>query len=539
MAARGWRDAGEACAFLSAGLAALHDPASLPDIDVAVERLVRAVRSREPICIYGDYDVDGTTGSALLLRVFAWLGAAGVTHRTPHRLLEGYGLHPQAVDEIAAEGVRLIITVDNGSTARAALARARERGVDVIVTDHHQLGAERADCLALVNPCRPGSAYPFSELCGCAVAFKLAQALVKAMGRSPAEAKPFLTSLLEFVAVATVSDVMPLHGENRAIVRYGVSRLTESSCLGLRALIGVAGLAGKVSAENIGWVIGPRLNAAGRTRHASIAVELLTTESESRATELARELETLNRERQDIERAMVEQALEELDRHREDPVIVLARPGWHRGVLGIVASRVLERVERPVLLMAIEDGLAHGSGRSTPGFDLHAALCACAGHLAGFGGHPMAAGLTCETRKIDGFRAAIIAHALALGPEALAPRPHTVDTELAVPELVTDTVRDLERLAPFGQGHPRPLFALRGLRLADTPRVMKERHLRLRLTGGDGVPVSGVAWRLADRLRELLPSPRGLDLLGRPTVNEWNGTRRIEFTITDWRVTEP
>ncbi|MBN1476698.1 single-stranded-DNA-specific exonuclease RecJ [Candidatus Sumerlaeota bacterium] len=539
MAARGWTDPEALRDFLTNGLSSLSDPLSLPDMAAAADRLTAAIAAGEHICIYGDYDVDGTTGSAVLLRTMRWLGVEHVTHETPHRVHEGYGLKPEAVDRLADEGVDLIVTVDNGTTAHPALERARERGIDVIVTDHHQLDTSLPPAVALVNPWRIESDTAFRDLCGCAVAFKLAMALAKAMGRDAEEAKPFLLSLLDLVAVATVADMVTLLGENRAIVRYGLSHLHRSENLGLRALIDVADLQGGVSAENIGWVLGPRINAAGRTDHASVAVELLTTEDPQRAKEIALELERLNRERRQIEAAIVEQAIEELESHRDDPVIILARPGWHIGVLGIVASRILERAERPTILLAIERDIARGSGRSVPGFDMHAALTACRDHLEGFGGHPMAAGVTCLPSKIEDFRRAMIAHAESLGPDALGPRPLVADTELAPDELCVETLEDIARLGPHGDGHRRPQFVLRELELAATPQVLKRTHLKFRFLLPNGRPLTAMAWRRADRLGELLPSPRRMDIIGQPTLNEWQGQRTVEFTVRDWRVTEP
>jgi single-stranded-DNA-specific exonuclease len=539
MAARGWENSEALREFLTNGLSSLSDPLSLPDMAVAVERLTAAIASRERICVYGDYDVDGTTGSAVLLRTMKWLGVDHVTHETPHRVHEGYGLKPEAVDRLAEEGVELIVTVDNGTTAHAALERARERDIDVIVTDHHQLDESLPPAVALVNPWRSESEEAFHDLCGCGVALKLAMALAKAMGRGAEEAKPFFLSLLDLVAVATVADMVTLQGENRAIVRYGLSRLHESENAGLRALIDVANLQGSVSADNIGWVIGPRINAAGRTDHASVAVDLLTTEDPQRAKEIALELERLNRERRQIEAAIVEQALEELESHRDDPVIILARPGWHIGVLGIVASRILERTERPTILLAIERDIARGSGRSVPGFDMHAALTVCRDHLEGFGGHPMAAGVNCLPAKIEDFRRAMIAHAESLGPDALGPRPLVADAELAPDELSEDTLDDIARLEPYGEGHRRPQFVLRDLGLTTTPQVLKRTHLKFRFLLPNGRPLTAMAWRRADRLGELLPSPRRMDIIGQPTLNEWRGQRSVEFTVRDWRITEP
>jgi single-stranded-DNA-specific exonuclease len=539
MAARGWDDIAALTDFLTGGLSTLSDPLELPDMEIAVARLQRAIESGETICICGDYDVDGTTGTALMLRALRWLGVEDVRHDTPHRVRDGYGIRPEAVDRLADEGVKLIVTVDNGTTARAALERARERGIDVIVTDHHQVEEALPPAVAVVNPWRPESQCSFPDLCGCALAFKLAQALIKSMGRTPEEAKPFLCSLLDLVAVATVADIMPLRGENRAIVRYALKNLADSQIVGLRALIAAAGVRDRLTADSFGWVLGPRLNAAGRTRHAAIAVDLLSTEDAAHAEHIAHQLEKLNTERRRIEETIREQAFEEIAKHADDPVVVLARPDWHIGVLGIVASRVLERVERPVILLTIEGEEARGSGRSMPGFNMHAALTACSEHLDSFGGHPMAAGLHCRADRIGAFRAAIIAHAVALGPEALQPRSHLIDTELTGEELTPALIQDLAQLEPFGEGHPRPLFALRNVSLAATPKVLKQRHLKFQLQTETGRSITGLAWGIADRLGELLPSPRRMDVLARPQLNAWNGYRTVEIVITDWRVTEP
>lgn len=536
MAARGWKDAQAVRDFLSNGLSVLSDPFELPDMEVALARIRAAIDGGESICIYGDYDVDGTTATALLVRTMRWLGVENVRSQTPHRIKEGYGIKREAVETLAKEGVRLIVTVDNGTTATDALECARDLGVDVIVTDHHQVDGPLPPAVAIVNPWREDSTCSFRDLCGCALAFKLAQAMVKESGRDAEEAKTFLTELIELVAVATIADVMPLHGENRAVVRFGLRQLPETKNHGLRALIDSARLGRDLTASNIGWVIGPRLNAAGRTSHSKHVVDLLTTEDADHARHLAQMLEKLNAERRQIESAIVEQAMEELEVHIDDPVIVLARPGWHLGVLGIVASRVLDRTERPAILMAVEKDVARGSGRSIPGFDMHAALCACADQLIGFGGHPMAAGVTCDPAKIDDFRQALIAHAQSLPPEALAPRTRLIDTELVSSEISEETIEHLHHLEPYGEAHPEPLFAIRGLKLEGPPRVLKEKHLKMRFSLPDGRSLLGICWRSVDRLGELMPTPACVDIVGRPTLNEWRGQRTVEFEIIDWQV---
>jgi single-stranded-DNA-specific exonuclease len=521
--ARGYADVASATKFLSPCLSHLHDPYAMRGMREAVDRIRQALLAREPILIYGDYDVDGTVATVLLKTACERTAAAlGVTpdirYHIPHRLREGYGMRESRIADAAAEGVRLVISVDTGIRAHAAAEEAARLGLDLIVTDHHlpdELnGAPRA--LAVLNPNQPDCGYPCKDLCGAAVAFKLAQALLHGAARDDAEhdrlRNKTLPSFLKLLAVATIADSVPLTDENRTIASIGLRELRSPAQPGLRALMELAGIdtSRPISATDVGFRLAPRLNAAGRMEVASDVVELFLSRDPAVARTLAEKLHRLNDDR----RATESSALREIEQQIE---ALLAAPdglpacmvlddhgtdtaGWHRGVVGILASRVVERTGRPALVLAHEDGIAHGSGRSVPGFHLLDALTSANEQSAGtlfsrFGGHAHAVGFALPSTHVPQLRdllTGIAASQLGLTPAVEELR---FDLELRFAEITPDLLGTLEQLAPFGLGNPDPIFVTRSARLLTPPRILADRHVRLSFQDHDGNGrFSGVAW---------------------------------------------
>ncbi len=506
---RGLADPAAARRFLDPALDDLHDPLLLDDMPAAADRLWRAIRAGEKILIYGDYDVDGTTSVVILTKAIEYAGGKAGFH-VPHRLKEGYGMRPEVVEEAAAEGVSLIISVDTGIRAAEVVRRANELAIDVIVTDHHLPEAELPPALAVLNPNHPDCRYPEKDLCGAAVAFKLAQALLAGAGLPTGKAQRICESLLKLVAIATVADVVPLTGENRVIVKHGLAGLRTVRNPGLRALLDVAGLAaGRApTAHEIAFRIAPRLNAAGRMDTAQAVIELFLTADDERARQLARQLHEQN-----VERQQVEAAIREICEHAavDDSAAALVYFGedWHRGVLGIVANRLVERFDRPVFVLGRnpEDGLAQGSGRSIPAFHLLDALETMPDLFVRFGGHRHAAGVTLEVARVGEFRERLNACAAAsLRPEDLMPRVE-VDAVIDLRDLNERTVNGLFALAPFGHGNPSPLLAARSVEVAGPPAVWNGKHLKV-VVRQNGRTLALKAWNFAARLPELAPGAR-------------------------------
>jgi single-stranded-DNA-specific exonuclease len=511
---RGYDTAESARRFLEAG--ERHDPSLMPGLPDAVRTLMRHVERGSRIVIHGDYDVDGVCSTAVLARALRRLGAAPVCE-LPSRFDEGYGLSRAGVERQAAAGTDLLVTVDCGITAVDEVARARALGLEVIVTDHHRPGDRLPDC-TVVHPALGG--YPFAELCAAGVAYKLAEALTAAAGADPAAVREDL----DLVALATVCDVVPLVGENRSLVRDGLAAASRTRKPGLRALMKVAACEpGGIDAGGLGFRLGPRINAAGRMRRPDAALELLLTEDAERAGEIAGELDLLNRERQDTEMRITFAAEAALAEHSHQPAYVLAGEGWHPGVIGIVASRLVERHCRPCVMIALDDeGSGRGSGRSISAFDLHAGLSACASHLGRFGGHRMAAGFDIAADAVPGFRGAFVRHAAgALTPHDLRP-VERVDALVAGGALGMDLCEELERLGPFGHRNPRPTLLVPAARVED-PRSMGEdgQHSRFTLVSG-GARARAVAFRTSARAMKSADGPR--DVAVRLELNEWKGT---------------
>ncbi|MEM9066351.1 MAG: single-stranded-DNA-specific exonuclease RecJ [Planctomycetota bacterium] len=550
LASRGLTNPGDVERFCNPSLSSLHDPSLIPDLDRAAARILDAAKAREPIVIYGDYDVDGTTGSAILVRMLALLEPeAQVSTYIPHRIHEGYGLHTEAIERLAADGVRVVISVDCGITAVAPALTARDAGLDLIITDHHNPPAELSelpDAYAVVHPRRPDSQYPFGGLCGAGAAYKLAWRLATlhaGSDRVPPASRELLLELLGLAALGTVADVVPLIEENRAIVHAGLRRLKFSPFPGVRALVEASGLAGEaIAAEDVGFKLGPRLNAAGRMGHAREALELLISEDTARSRELATLLTRQNDERRALEQRLTADALELAEKSGmtgpDCRAVVLSAPGWHTGVLGIVCSRLVDRLSRPVLLMSQDGDLCAGSGRSIEGFNLHRALESCTDHLDGFGGHDMAAGLRVHTDRFEAFREAFIATANELIRAEDLVRPLDYDCATSLASLTARAVEETSRLAPHGAGNPAVRVRLDGLTLDDSPKSFGKHgdHAGLYVRDASGGrPVRLVGWGWAKDTRHLR---RGdpLDAIVEPRLNIWNGQRRIEPNLLDLRL---
>ncbi len=507
--ARGVSTAAEAHIFLNPAADQLHSPALMLGMGVAVERIERAIANHEPILLYGDYDVDGTTAVVLLKTAIEMLGGI-VSFHVPHRLREGYGLQSSVLEEAHASGVRLVVTVDTGMRACAEAETARRIGLDLIITDHHLPSASDPlpHCVAILNPNQPGCTYPEKSLCGAAIALKLAQALLENSPRFRADPlriqEKILPSFLKMAAIATIADAVPLRGENRVIAALGLRELRRPAAAGLRALFQAANLdpASKaISGFDVAFRIAPRINAAGRMDIASEVIELFTTRDVHRARDLANKLEALNRQRRDTEAAalaQIERRLLEDVELKQAPMLVVDGEGWHRGIIGILASRVVERTAKPAIVVSVEDGVAHGSGRSVDGFALLEALESCAPLFTRFGGHAFAVGFALPAERLAELKRGLVAHAC----EKLAAREpeHLVRIHAELPlERITPVLAGwLRRLEPLGHGNPEPIFVARGVRLLSAPRVMKERHIRLELASGTAT-MRCVGWDWAAR----------------------------------------
>lgn len=481
------RDAGAARRFLHPSLDTLHDPFALADMGKACARLAGAVQAKERVLLYGDYDVDGTS-AIVILHTALRLAGADVHYHVPHRIREGYGMRSEVVEQAKADGVSLIVSVDTGIRAGAVVEHARTLGIDVIVTDHHLPEGELPPAVAVLNPNRRDCSYPAKNLCGAAVAWKLADALLTTLGWPESRRVKLLPSLLKLVAIATVADVVPLTGENRVLVKHGLEGLRTNKNVGLKAILRVAGIPeGEMpSARQVGFQIGPRLNAAGRMDDARDVIELFLTQDENRANALAEKLDALNKERQETEAAIREQILAACERTTITDAqagLVFSGREWHQGVIGIVAGRLAERYSRPVFVLSEdpETGEAHGSGRGTAIFHLLEAMEAMPELFTRFGGHRQAAGLKMPVARIDEFRERFAAYAAArLGPEDLRP-VHDCDAAVTLDELTDEAVMEILALAPFGNANPVPLLALRNAQVARTPEVKNEKHLFLHL----------------------------------------------------------
>lgn len=532
LAARGYGVPDDAKAYLRPRLEHLHDPNGLTDLDRAVDRIVRALRESETVLVHGDYDVDGICSTTLMVRTLATLGGNPVPF-IPRRLQDGYDLTEAGVRAARDCGASLVITCDCGTSAHGPIAELQNGGVDVIVTDHHLPGGPLPPAYAILNPKRPGCTSRDKDLAAAGVAFKLALALTRAVGGN----ENAVFAMLDLVALATIADVAPLRGENRVLVRYGLKLLNEAARPGIRAMIRAAGLEGKpLTSGRVGFILAPRLNAAGRLGSALRGVDLLLATSDQHANPIARELEELNARRQELDRATLERAramVQQMDLARTFG-IVLAGQGWHPGVIGIVASRIVEEFGRPTVLIALDGDEGKGSGRSISAFDLHAGLAECRDLLLRFGGHRSAAGVTIAASRVDEFAERFNRVAAAqLTANDLVPELR-VDLELSFDQATDELETLLRYLEPCGVGNPSPLLVSRGVNVAAPPRVVGKDGLKVVLHGA-GRDVVALGWGMGQRAREL-DVGMTVDVAYRLERDEWNGESRLQARLADFRV---
>ena len=516
--------------FFSPSLSHLHDPFLLPDMESAADRIARAVRDGERICVHGDYDVDGVTGAALLVRALRALGAE-VRYRLPLRR-EGYDIKAAAVEEMAANGVKLIVTCDCGICAIDAIARANELGIDVVISDHHEPGHELPAALAVVDPKRRDASYPFPLLAGVGVAYKLAQAVVRKLHSNE---DSFKARFVDLVTLGTVADVVPLLGENRALVKYGLDAVSASRKTGIRTMLKVANLTGKpLSAYSVAFVLAPRINAVGRMGDASRALDLLLTSDEAQADMLAAEMERHNVERKAEQERILAEAMEQVEAKDLDQtrVLVLSSEGWNTGVVGIAAGRLCDLYCRPTILLSRDEkrGVGRGSARSTDCFNLYEGLEHCGDLLIRYGGHAAAAGLSIDLSNLDAFEEKINAYAAEVVPEEeLVPRI-MLDAELTASEISRSLVDSIAKLEPFGAGNPEPLFMSRDLTVIDRRRVGDGSHLRLTVRGDGGDILPCIGFGLGD-LSDSVQLGSSVDLCYSIRLNSFNGVETVQLVV--------
>lgn len=536
---RGLDDPLSARRFLFPSLDDLLDPQRLTDVPAAVDRILRAIANKERIAIHGDYDVDGVTSTVILRRALELLGA-DVTHFIPERLRDGYGLQPASLDRLHALGVGLVISVDCGIRGVEAAARARALGLDLIITDHHEPDAELPQALAVINPKRHDCPYPDKHLAGVGVALKVVQALCLRTGHTN-----WLPAFVKVAAIGTLADVVPLTGENRVIAKLGLEMLSKGPHkVGLRSLLDVCGLIGKeIDSYHIGFVLAPRVNAAGRMSSPDIAARLLLASDEAmrdEARELAQQLDTENIRRQQEEADIVVAARKAVESDLEigsRTVIVVAGEGWHRGVIGIVASKLVDAFHRPAIVISTDGEVAHGSCRSIPSFNMLAALESCAEVMNKFGGHKQAAGLTMSSDRVRELRARVNDFADGcLNPDDLRPRIW-IDGTLGFKSIDEQIASELTSLAPFGAGNPRPIFRTSGVEIVDGPRRLKERHLKMAFRQ-DGRVMRGIAWRASEREEFVAEHRAAIDLAFSLEQDVWESERYLQLSIADFKAPE-
>jgi len=536
---RGLGSLDEARRFLSPRLEDLHDPFRLADMPAAVDRILAAIAAKDRIAIHGDYDVDGVTSTVILRRALELLGA-DVVHFIPERFRDGYGLQPATIDRLHHDGARLVISVDCGIRAAEAAARARELGMDLIITDHHEPDTELPHALAVINPKRRDCSYPDKNLAGVGVALKLVQALCGRSGRSN-----WMPAFVKVAAIGTLADVVPLTGENRVIAKLGLGMLSKGPHkVGLRALLDACGLSGReIDSYHIGFVVAPRVNAAGRMSTPDIAARLLLASDEAMGEEaraLAEQLNVENLRRQQEEAEIVAQARKVVETDLDvgsRTVLVVAGDGWHRGVIGIVASKLVDAFHRPAIVISIDGDIAHGSCRSIPSFNMLGALESCGEVMSKFGGHKQAAGLTIETARIRELRARVNDFADGcLGPDDLRPRLW-IDGALTFRSIDEQVVSELAALAPFGAGNPCPIFRTSRVEIVDGPRRLKERHLKMAFKQ-EGRVFRGIAWRASERESFVAEHRAAIDLAFSLENDTYNGERYLQLSIADFRAPE-
>ncbi|MCO8121780.1 single-stranded-DNA-specific exonuclease RecJ [Stieleria sp. TO1_6] len=547
LVSRGVYDCQEAESFLSTKLTGLRDPQELPGVPAATELIAAAIADKTPIVIYGDYDCDGMTGTAILYNGLKLLHA-DVSYHVPNRLEEGYGLNAEAIAKLADRGKRMIISVDCGITSVACADQCNELGIQLIITDHHTLADRLPAAAAIVHPRLPGSNYPFGELCGAGVAFKLAWSLCQKICGSKKVSEPlrrYLMQSLSLAAIGTVADVVPLVDENRILVSHGLRMLGSEPLPGLAALMKITKLdeATTLNTESIAFNIAPRLNASGRLGQAQLGVELLTTTVQERAEALAEYIDELNKNRDSLQRSVTLAAQKQIKERfdgQKDAALVLAGVGWHQGVIGVVAGRLSDKYAKPVIILSMDaagKSQAVGSGRvGGTAIDLHAALSTCGDRLARFGGHKAAAGLTIDEHQIDEFREDFCEAVSQQWTDNDVEPEIVIDAEASFGQLNLNTVKQIETLEPFGAGNPRPTLLCQNVTLAEPARRMGsgDRHLTMRLDQA-GKTVRGVAFGAGDWCDDLNQCDGPIQIAYRPVINEFRGFRRVEIHVVDWK----
>lgn len=533
---RGYDSPETAQKFLNPQLSDLHDPFLLKDMRKAVERIFQAIERKHKILVWGDYDVDGTTGTVVLRKALEILGARSGFH-IPHRFTEGYGLNIEKLAEAKEKGYELVISVDTGSRAFEAADWARDNGVDLIITDHHLADEEKGspDAFAVINPNQPDCDYPDKNLAGVGVAFKLVHALLREKGRENLAA-----SFLKMVAIGTIADIMNLTGENRAIVTLGLRDLPKAKNHGLRALMEVADCRSEMNSFDIGFRIAPRINAAGRMDAAKQIVELFEAENFDQAREIAEALNKLNIERQTVQRQIFDYALQEyLENGERDNqyVAVIAGENWHRGVIGLASSKITEKFYRPSLVISVENGIGHGSARSIADYHLLDGLTACAELFEKFGGHRAACGFTIKGENIPALRDKLNRHAAENIEDAHLTPELSIDAAVAASSLNLELVEQLKKLEPYGMGNPRPVFVTKNFQLSREPFVMKEKHLKMHLADESNKMFEAVWWDGVDKLNgQTLRVGQRIELAYSPESNTWNGNTRLQLKVEDLKI---
>jgi single-stranded-DNA-specific exonuclease len=517
--------------FFTPNLDMLHNPYLMQDMDKAVERVLTNINSGKPIMVFGDYDVDGTTGAAALYLAFQKFGA-DVTYYIPDREKEGYGLSYHGIEVAKDIGIDLIITCDCGINAFVQVDFANEQNIDIIITDHHTTDTELPKAHAILNPKREDCEYPFKGLCGGGVAFKL----ITAIGNELNIPLTDYEEIIPLITLGTAADVVPIKDENRVIVHHGLNILENLEKPGLKTLLELAGLKGHISVGQLVFSIAPRINAAGRIGDANRAVELLVTDDQDKARLLAKELDNENKRRQIIQQAVVDEALLKVNAEadlKNENALVLANAGWHPGVVGIVASKIKEEFNRPTIIIALENGSGKGSARSVAGFDLYEALTACKAHLDDYGGHPMAAGLTLSNKKLEDFKKAFINFANERLTEENLQATLTLDSEIALQDITPRFMEFLDKLSPYGPGNMRPKFAIRNAEIAGAPKVIGKtgEHIRFKIRQGlKSYPAVGFG--LSNKY-EMLITGQPVDIACVVETNEWQGNTSIQMNVRD------
>ncbi|MCA9733987.1 MAG: single-stranded-DNA-specific exonuclease RecJ [Deferribacteres bacterium] len=519
--------------YFRAGLEDLYDPFLMLGMEAAVDRVLKALKYKEKILIYGDYDVDGITSTSMLVLIFRKLGH-DVEYYIPNRLNDGYGLSCSGIDQAKSQGIDLIITVDCGITAVNEVQYAREAGIDVIISDHHQTANELPNALAILDPKRPNCPYPFKELAGVGVAFKLMQGVIQKCGMDP----EFIYPYLDFVAIGSSADIVPLMDENRILTRAGLEQLNRTENLGLKSLLRNTNLLGKtLGTGQIIFIMAPRINAVGRMGDAMRAVKMLTSSSAKIAQQISDELEQSNRERRSIDEQTFNEAVEMIESNfnpEKDSFFVLSSENWHQGVIGIVASRLVERYYRPTVMISTDNGIGKGSARSIHGFNIYDALESCTDLMLAFGGHKYAAGLSINSNQIETLRNRLNGYASEyLTDEMLVPSL-TISGEIRLSDIDDKFLRVLKMMAPFGPQNSRPVFSSKGIKIVGTPTIVGNNHLRFRASQ-DNVAIDAIGFNLGDLIHRLHGNTDDVEIAYYIEENEWQGRISTQLRIRDIR----